>query len=225
MKSLMEISNSLFPNSHSASKGNRNYQVYETFISALRQRKAGAVLELGVFEGASLKILGTYFPNAKIVGVDIIDRSIDLSGFSNIKVFVGDQSDEDFIGSLLGSNGIDELDLVIDDASHVGWFSRESFRFLFPKLRSGGIYIIEDWGTGYWSEWPDGSSFQSNEPISGAGTFPKRFVSHDNGMVGFIKSLVDEVGYADIKERDHAGLVGQVAEMHIFPSFAILRKA
>jgi hypothetical protein len=37
------------------------------------------------------------------------------------------------------------LDLVIDDASHRYAESRASFETLFPLLRTGGVYIIEDW--------------------------------------------------------------------------------
>jgi len=48
--------------------------------------------------------------------------------------------------------GSDSVDLVIDDASHFLFETRESFRFLFPRLRPGGIYIIADWG---WAHWPE----------------------------------------------------------------------
>jgi len=54
---------------------------------------------------------------------------------------------------------------------------------------AGGLYFIEDWGTGYWDNWEDGSSYQ--ERVS---EDPKRCLSHDHGMVGFIKQLVDETG-------------------------------
>ena len=37
------------------------------------------------------------------------------------------------------------LDLVMDDASHLGPQTRASFETLFPRLRAGGLYIIEDW--------------------------------------------------------------------------------
>ena len=37
------------------------------------------------------------------------------------------------------------LDLVVDDASHLYEPSRASFEVLFPRLRRGGIYVIEDW--------------------------------------------------------------------------------
>src|SRR5215207_423787 len=41
--------------------------------------------------------------------------------------------------------GDEELDLVIDDASHRLEPTRTSFETLFPRLRDGGLYLIEDW--------------------------------------------------------------------------------
>lgn len=38
------------------------------------------------------------------------------------------------------------LDLVVDDASHFYEQTKSSFNALFPLLRTGGIYAIEDWG-------------------------------------------------------------------------------
>ena len=37
------------------------------------------------------------------------------------------------------------LDLVIDDASHQHEETLRSFEILFPRLRQGGLYVIEDW--------------------------------------------------------------------------------
>jgi hypothetical protein len=37
------------------------------------------------------------------------------------------------------------IDLVIDDASHRHDETRTSFEVLYPRLRSGGLFIIEDW--------------------------------------------------------------------------------
>ena len=41
--------------------------------------------------------------------------------------------------------GAEPLDLVIDDASHLLEETRSSFETLFPRLRPGGLYVIEDW--------------------------------------------------------------------------------
>ena len=51
------------------------------------------------------------------------------------------------------------LDLVIDDASHLYGPTKASFEALFPLLREGGVYVIEDWA---WEHWPSyGSPYHS----------------------------------------------------------------
>ena len=42
-----------------------------------------------------------------------------------------------------------ELDLVIDDASHRYDETRASFEVLYHTLRAGGLYIVEDWAANY----------------------------------------------------------------------------
>jgi hypothetical protein len=44
------------------------------------------------------------------------------------------------------------VDLVVDDASHTYEATKTSFEILFPLLRPGGIYIIEDWS---WAHHPN----------------------------------------------------------------------
>ncbi len=39
---------------------------------------------------------------------------------------------------------IKDVDIIIDDASHASHHQQNAFVTLFPKLRSGGLYIIED---------------------------------------------------------------------------------
>lgn len=46
------------------------------------------------------------------------------------------------------------IDLVIDDASHMYAPTLASFECLFPLIRPGGAYIIEDWAWGHDQKWP-----------------------------------------------------------------------
>ena len=56
------------------------------------------------------------------------------------------------------------IDLVIDDASHVYEPTLASFETLFPHLRPGGLYIIEDWQWSYSDEPPP--SLADAEPVA-----------------------------------------------------------
>ena len=51
------------------------------------------------------------------------------------------------------------LDLVVDDCSHKYKATRASFNELFPRLRPGGLYTIEDWG---WAHPPPGAELLEN---------------------------------------------------------------
>jgi hypothetical protein len=95
------------------------------------------------------------------------------------------------------------IDLVIEDASHIGYLSKITFDIVFPFLKSGGAYFIEDWGTGYWDSWIDGSRFQIFHQVPHNNNIPKRIPSHDFGMVGFVKSLVDLTHEEAIKNNQH----------------------
>jgi hypothetical protein len=55
-----------------------------------------------------------------------------------------------------------ELDFVIDDASHTYEHTRRSFEILFPLLRPGGLYLIEDWA------WAHSPAYQGEKaPFAG----------------------------------------------------------
>ena len=55
----------------------------------------------------------------------------------------------------------DGFDIIIDDASHIGELTKTSFWHLFDHhLKPGGLYAIEDWGTGYLDDFTDGRKFQ-----------------------------------------------------------------
>ena len=58
-----------------------------------------------------------------------------------------------------------EIDLVIDDASHFLDETRHSFNALFPLVRPGGAYVIEDWP---WAHGP------MSLPDSTVGFYPER---------------------------------------------------
>ena len=103
------------------------------------------VLEIGVATGASHKMWYDYFPNAMIYGIDnLIQYENPNINNDRIKIFIGDQTDGDFLESSFA--GI-KFDLIIDDGGHGSWQHQISFKHLFPKLNHNCYYIIEDLGT------------------------------------------------------------------------------
>jgi SAM-dependent methyltransferase len=61
-------------------------------------------------------------------------------------VYGVDQADGGHLKSVIDEEFGDRLlDLVVDDASHHYVPTRNSFSVLFPRLRDGGLFVIEDW--------------------------------------------------------------------------------
>ena len=118
--------------------------VYERWLEPIRNEPL-RILEIGVCDprmpGASLKGWYEYFPNAAIFGYDIVDGH----RFDNDRVvtFIGDQSDRTDLGRFIEFSG-GEFDVIIDDGSHQAMHQQVSLAFLFPHLKPGGLYIIED---------------------------------------------------------------------------------
>lgn len=118
------------------------------------------IVEVGIFEGGSIALLADLFPKAEIIGIDIrpqnnfVLQHIESLGFSDrVKLHYGvSQADRAAIEQIISSAwGAEPIDLVIDDASHIYDLSVTTFDILFPRVRTGGYYVIEDWG---WAHWP-----------------------------------------------------------------------
>lgn len=163
------------------------YDHYEVHV-ALDPDEVTSVLELGIHEGGSLLVWAEFFPRAQIFGVDLgpIRSAVDHPRIHQLQA---NQTDTAAIGSFLRSNGVESLDVIIDDCSHLGIPTKQSFWYLFETfLNQGGYYVIEDWRTGYWDSWPDGAALAQSNNISEASGI---FTSHQHGVPGFIKQLID----------------------------------
>lgn len=204
-------------------ESNTYIENFERHFGKLRNEPL-KMLELGVFRGGSMRTWHEYFPQGLIVGLDRIANPIsDMP--ERMRFYQGSQDDTTLLDQIGAECAPDGFDIILDDASHFGKLSRVSYRNLFHKhLKSGGIYVVEDWGTGYWSNWGDGNLYRpANESLTRAPdetpSLPRRiarklglvgrkppphldsdpgFSVNNFGMVGFIKELVDEVAWLDI---------------------------
>lgn len=133
------------------------------------------LLEIGVLHGQSLLSWREYFPNAKIVGIDIdpdCKKSENID--QNIFVEIGSQDDISFLDSVCRKYG--NFDLILDDGSHVNEHVIKSFQFLIDFVKSEGVYVVEDSTTSYWPDW--------------GGGFRQKGTS-----IEFFKDLVDDVNF------------------------------
>ena len=135
---------------HGTDKSSKRHDfssIYERYLEDWRDRPL-AVLEIGVHEGGSLRMWRDYFPMARIYGLDV--KHVDISD-DRIEVFVGDQKDPEVLARVVERSG--PLDLIVDDGSHRGEDQQGSLLFLWPHVKPGGIYIIEDIHTSYLERW------------------------------------------------------------------------
>lgn len=212
---------------------NRYLDHYDPVFAPLVHEKI-SLLEIGVYKGGSLLLWQDYFPRGNIVGIDSRLPG-DFGRGERIRVFEGSQSDTAFLSSVARETAPEGYDVIIDDASHVGRPTRTTFWHLFDRhLKPGGIYIVEDWGTGYWDDWPDGSSSNSGETllsrVASLLTRPAKrpWACRSHGMVGFVKELIDEQGAKDLTRKNLAGSSGRDSKfesMLVAHGIVIVRKA
>jgi cephalosporin hydroxylase len=101
-----------------------------------------------VFKGGSLNMWREYFgPKATIFGIDINPDCATYATAPN-QVRIGSQADPAFLKSVVDEMGAP--DIILDDGSHFASHQRASFRALWPLLKDGGLYVIEDTHTSYW---------------------------------------------------------------------------
>jgi hypothetical protein len=181
--------------------------IYDPVLAPWVDKKI-KLLELGIHKGGSLHLWHDYFPRGTIAGIDI-KLPKDFMPGERIQVFQGSQADTGFLSEVANKVAPAGFDIIIDDASHIGALTKTTFWHLFENhLKPGGLYAIEDWGTGYWEDFPDGKGFNianfsvslirplSSEPAGKSMKVP--FSCHSYGMVGFVKQLVDEQGAASV---------------------------
>lgn len=135
-------------------KSRRMVDVYASLFDGLDRPR---IVELGISQGGSVALFALMTRPTSLVAVDLSpDRIAPLDRFIADKGLEGvvsahygvDQADKARLTELVDASvGGEPLDLVIDDASHRYTPTVASFECLFPRLRPGGRYVIEDWTT------------------------------------------------------------------------------
>lgn len=152
-----------------------------------RRREPVRLLELGVggwsgeLGGESLSMWAAYFPKGRIFGIDVYDKTSLSRG--RVKVFQCSQTDRNRLTEIAGEAG--PFDFIIDDGSHANAHQIESFGILWPFVKDGGVYIIEDVQTSYWPAYGGG-------PVETAG--------YARSCVNYVKGLVDSVNLPEFLE-------------------------
>jgi predicted O-methyltransferase YrrM len=131
----------------------------QKYIRLFEEHRGANIFELGIAEGGSTALAALLAAPAKLVAIDnerqrlpALDELIAARGLTDVvRAHWGvDQSDHGALTEIMRSEFAGTpLDLVIDDASHQLDLTRRSFEILFPYLRPGGLYLIEDWNSAH----------------------------------------------------------------------------
>jgi len=128
--------------------GHDNYMdFYEEYLLT-RRFDIKNILEIGILNGASLRMWRDYFPNAAIHGIEYNDCKYLENEINNCKIYIGDQSDNIFLQSVIDESKC-KFDIIIDDGSHQMQHQINTMKFLFNYIESDGLYIVEDLETSY----------------------------------------------------------------------------
>jgi hypothetical protein len=186
---LEKLSANYYIGEHSGSrKPNCYLEEYDRLFHTRRNDKL-RIVELGVQAGWSMLMWRDYFPNSIIIGLDNSEIPSNFPNESRFHFFRGDQSDPVVLAKIIDVAG-GPIDLIIDDASHHGYLTARSFKYLFDAVCPGGYYIIEDIGTSFTGSGGFDDAPFVRHKIESTGQ-PKTFPSHQNGIVGFVKQLAD----------------------------------
>lgn len=184
---------------------------YERHFSKFKH-KSFTLLEIGIGGysrekqgGASLRMWKAFFPRARIIGLDIQDKSFVVE--PRIAAYQGSQTNEPLLRTIVDS--ADNLQIVVDDGSHRPEHIRRTFDILFPLLPAGGLYAIEDTQTSYWPRW--GGSLDLNDPST---------------TMGLVKRLVDGLNYEEWEDDDHRPIYSDrnIVAIHCYHNLVIIEK-
>lgn len=116
----------------------KDHHGYEDFYSEILSKDIHSLLEIGVYEGASLAAFRSLLPSAKIYGLDPRTRKFnsDLLKYADAEIVLADSTDS------ASADLIENVDLIIDDGDH--YIESQIKTFENFKDRFNKYYVIED---------------------------------------------------------------------------------
>lgn len=97
--------------------------------------------------GASVAIYKKLFPKADLweaeYSQECVEKSAKAGQLDGIKTLIGDQGDNAVLDLWIEESG-GNFDVVIDDGGHQNCHIWNSFQKLWPTVKPGGLYFIED---------------------------------------------------------------------------------
>ena len=213
MTPLCEIANRT-----GADKGpfHHNYTpIYHKYFQHLRDQPLN-LLELGFGGyqypdrgGHGAMMWAEYFLEGTIITTDVhIKQPL---GHNRIFFQQCSQDDKERFAELFSNYGVPQI--IVDDASHLSSLTVKSFEILFPALSSGGIYVVEDVHTSYWTE-------------HGFDGTPDIFNLHHKSTMNYFKLLSDSLNieHSSAASAWQPGFTDEIESIHFYKQMIFIFK-
>lgn len=185
---------------HRPQKTEHLIDIYEPYFTSLRGEPV-SLFEIGVKDGSSLRMWRTYFRDGQIFGLDIKEKSRKHEE-ERVRIFIGDQKDPVLLDQVADEGG--PFDIVLDDGSHQAEDQQQTLRHLWPHVKPGGFYVMEDVHTSY----KPGGRWEMGWRVAGT-------------TMEFIKGLLDDVHAAD---HGQPQVLEDLEFVHLYYRTVVLRK-
>jgi hypothetical protein len=187
--------------------------LYEQYFAHLKDQDIN-LLELGWGGhedpnkgGESAAMWREYFSKANIQVIDIVNKVNNVKG---VEFHQGSQADSKFLHSI-SNNRL--YDIVVDDASHLSSLTIKSFQILFPLVRPGGWYVVEDTHSSYHAFYYGRKEANPDPERNGFSTLT---------TMNYFKRLCDEINKDLIDPRYHLGF--EIETMHFYKDIIFIQK-
>lgn len=182
------------------------YSLYLEPLRGLSERLSVFEIGLGCDQeriGASVMMWGEYLPRARLsvfeydaaCGKRWAAEHAKLAPSGGFNIYFGDQASEADLQRALKADGDRQYDVIIDDGGHSMQQQLVSFRVLWPRVKRGGVYVVEDLNSSFKSRY-GGNRRPDGPPGAGGGVRPAT-------MTNFLKDLTDQLHALPVPH--HAG--------------------
>jgi SAM-dependent methyltransferase len=137
------------------------------FVSAMVERldltQPKRMIEIGILDGGSTIYWHHRYDLERLVAFEIQTEAPCFTHYLERNALTGkvrahfgiSQTERDRMRAAIENDfGGAPVDAVVDDASHEYAPTKAAFETIFPFLRPGGAYLIEDWAWGHDHKWP-----------------------------------------------------------------------
>jgi len=176
---------------------------YPTFLDKYQEHEC-ELLEIGVHQEESIQLWKEYLPKSNISGIDI-----DVySSSAHVTMYQLDQSKQDELLDFAKSKH-ETFDIILDDGSHVPDHQLLTLKTLWPCLKEGGTYIIEDIETSYWKK---------------SSIYGYKFDARKVNTIESMKKIIDEINLKFSLSKKNKGFESDVESISFGENCIILIK-